>query len=213
MLNLILVIAFLLGGSNQKAIENYLRANLIDYVNFEYRVINPQKFEKANFRIDYSREFTLKNHYGYIPVIVKNGKYEERTFIPVNLKLYKKALVAARKIRRGEIVGKEDFQIRICDVTKLREKPVSGYAELENSRAKMNIREGAILTKGMIEKNDDVFAGEKITALYSNKTVAISFPVVARSGGKKGETIRVQRKDGIVFKAKVMNKKLVTILE
>ena len=213
MLNLLLVIAFLLGGSNGKLIENYLRANLIDYVNFEYRVINPQKFEKANFKIDYSREFLLKKHYGYIPVIVKNGKYKERTFITVNLKLYKKALVAARKIRRGEIVGKEDFQIRICDVTKLREKPVSDVAEIENSRARMNIREGAILTQGMIEKNDDIAPGEKITALYSNKTVAISFPVVARSGGKKGETIRVQRNDGIVFKAKVMNKKLVTILE
>ena len=110
-------------------------------------------------------------------------------------------------------MGKEDFQIRICDVTKLHEKPVSDVAEIENSRARMNIREGAILTQGMIEKNDDIAPGEKITALYSNKTVAISFPVIARSGGKKGETIRVQRKDGIVFKAKVMNKKLVTILE
>ncbi len=194
-------------------IENYLRANLIDYANFEYRVINARNFEGKDFTIDYDREFTLKNHYGYIPVKLKKGKYEERTFIRVNLKLYKKTLTARRKIKRGEKIGAEDFQLKINDVTNLRGLPVSDFSQIENSRARLNIREGEIITLDMIEKIDDVIPGEKITALFESGSVAVSFPVLARSGGKIGETIRVQRKDGIIFKAKILNKNAVTIIE
>ncbi len=213
MLNLLLVIAYLLGGVNQNAIENYLRANLMDYANFEYRLVNPQKLEGKNYAIDYDREFTLKNRYGYIPVIIKNGKYEERTFVRVKLKLYKRTLVAGRKIKRGELLSRSDFQIRISDVTDLRGRALSDFSQIENSRARLNLREGEIVTADAVEKNDDIYPGEKVTALYRNGTVAVSFPVIARSGGRAGETVRVQREDGIIFKAKVLNKKEVTILE
>lgn len=213
MLSVILSIAFLLGGANQDAIENYLRANLIDYAKFEYRVINPQIFEGKDYTIDYSRNFLLKNRYGYIPVILKNGKYGERTFIRVNLKLYKKVLVAERRIRRGEKVTPADFKEEVRDVSTLRGVALTDYSQIADARTRLNIREDAILTADMVEKNDDIFAGEKITAVYVNGSVAVSFPVIARSGGRKGETIRVQRNDGIIFKAKIVNEKEVTILE
>ena len=213
MISLLLAIAFLLGGAKNGVIEDYLRSQLIDYANFKYRVVNSQKFADKNWFIDYGREFTLKNHYGYIPIILKNGKYEERTFITVNLKLYRRTLVAVRKIRRGEKLFPADFETRISDVTKLRSEALTDYSQIENCRAKMNVREGAVVTRDMVEKTDDIAPGEKITAIYANGTVAVSFPAVARSGGKKGEIIRVQRKDGIIFKAKVLNKKQVTILE
>lgn len=213
MIKTLLVILLLFGGINKNVIDNYLRSNLMDYDKFEYRIVNPQILENGNYKIDYSRQFRLKNHYGYIPLIIKKGKYQERTFLTVNLKLFRKAFVSVRKIRRGENVSKADFILKLCDVTNLREKPITDLSLIENSRTIVNIRENSILTNGMIEKKDDVFAGEKITAVYNNGSVLVSFPVVVRSGGKKGETIRVQRKDGIIFKAKVINKNEVAILE
>ena len=211
---LLIPILFLIGGAdNNKIIEDYLRANLLGYANFEYRILNARNIENADFTIDYGREFKLKNHYGYIPVIIKDGKYTRNTFVTVNLKLYQKALVASRRIRRSEKISRADFQLRICDVTNLRGKAVSDFSLIKNSRMRVNLRVGEILTEEMLEKNDDVYAGEKVTAIYSNGTVAVSFPAIVRRGGKRGEIIRVQRKDGIIFKAKVINKNEVTILE
>ena len=65
----------------------------------------------------------------------------------------------------------------------------------------------------MVEKGKTVFAGNKVTAVYQNGVVQVTFPAIVRISGRVGEIIRVKRNDGIIFKAKVINNKEVEIVE
>jgi len=208
----ILILLMFPHGLRTGAIEEYLKANLINYDSFEYRLL-PTEANLNKMSIDESREFILKNKYGYIPVVVKGKNGERKSLITVRLKLMKKVLVANRLIRRGESISSGDFTFREEDVTGLRFPPLTSFTEDENLKSKINIREGEILTRNMIEKGAAIFAGNKVKAVYASGAVVVTFDAEARSAGRVGEVIRVKRNDGIIFKGKIINKNEVKIVE
>ncbi len=214
MINLLYILILLMfpHGLRTDAIKEYLHANLINYDSFEYRLL-PTESNIKSMSIDESREFVLKNKYGYIPVIIKGKNGERKSLITVRLKLMKKVAVANRLIRRGENISPEDFTIREADVTGLRFPPVISLRDKGNLKSKVNIREGEILTRNMIEQGEIIYAGNKVKAVYSTGAVMVTFDAEARSAGKVGEVIRVKRNDGIIFKGKIINKYEVKIVE
>jgi len=200
-------------GISDDAIHDYLEANLINYDSFSYRLLQPVQNTKGTIKIDMSRNFILKNRYGYIPIVIEEGKVKRKSLIAVRLKLMQKVLVANRTIKRGERLSAEDVKITIKDVTDLKVKPAKTVDEISGMQARTNIRDGKIVTGNMIEKGKTVFAGNKVTAVYKNGVVQVTFPAVVRIAGKVGDVIRVKRDDGIILKAKVINNKEVEIVE
>jgi flagella basal body P-ring formation protein FlgA len=200
-------------GISDNAIHDYLEANLINYDSFSYRLLQPVQNTKGTIKIDMSRNFILKNRYGYIPIVIEEGKVKRKSLIAVRLKLMQKVLVANRTIKRGERLSAEDVKITIKDVTDLKVKPAKTVNEISGMQARTNIRDGKIVTGNMIEKGKTVFAGNKVTAVYKNGVVQVTFPAVVRIAGKVGDVIRVKRDDGIILKAKVINNKEVEIVE
>ena len=209
----ILILMLFPRGISDDAIHDYLEANLINYDSFSYRLLQPVQNTKGTIKIDMSRNFILKNRYGYIPIVIEEGKVKRKSLIAVRLKLMQKVLVANRTIKRGERLSAEDVKITIKDVTDLKVKPAKTVNEISGMQARTNIRDGKIVTGNMIEKGKTVFAGNKVTAVYKNGVVQVTFPAVVRIAGKVGDVIRVKRDDGIILKAKVINNKEVEIVE
>ncbi len=209
----ILILMLFPRGISDNAIHDYLEANLINYDSFSYRLLQPVQNTKGTIKIDMSRNFILKNRYGYIPIVIEEGKVKRKSLIAVRLKLMQKVLVANRTIKRGERLSAEDVKITIKDVTDLKVKPAKTVNEISGMQARTNIRDGKIVTGNMIEKGKTVFAGNKVTAVYKNGVVQVTFPAVVRIAGKVGDVIRVKRDDGIILKAKVINNKEVEIVE
>jgi len=209
----ILILMLFPRGISDDAIHDYLEANLINYDSFSYRLLQPVQNTKGTIKIDMSRNFILKNRYGYIPIVIEEGKVKRKSLIAVRLKLMQKVLVANRTIKRGERLSAEDVKITIKDVTDLKVKPAKTVDEISGMQARTNIRDGKIVTGNMIEKGKTVFAGNKVTAVYKNGVVQVTFPAVVRIAGKVGDVIRVKRDDGIILKAKVINNKEVEIVE
>ncbi len=200
-------------GLSPDTIESYLRANLIDFDSFEYRVVSQDIGKDENISIDYSRTFLRKNKYGYIPIILKGKLGKRKSLLTVRLKLLKKVAVANHTIRRGETISKDDFVLKTKDVTGLRFPPITTLDGKVNFKARVNIRDGEILTDNMIEKGETIFVGNRVNAIYESGVVVVSFPAEARSSGRIGDLIRVKRNDGIIFKGKVINNKEVKIIE
>jgi len=65
----------------------------------------------------------------------------------------------------------------------------------------------------MIEQIPDVEIGDRVEAIFNNKSVNISFNVTARSEGISGGVIKVKRDDKKIFKARVINNSTVKIIE
>ncbi len=208
----ILILLMFPHGLKLDTIEEYLHANLIDFDSFEFRLL-PNENELKSMKIDESREFILKNKYGYIPVVIKGKNGERKSLITVRLKLMKKVAVANHLIRRGEKISPEDFVFRSADVTNLRSEPVTLINANENLKSKVNIRKGVVLTKNMIEQGEMIFTGNKVKAIYEKGDVVITFDAEARTSGRAGEIIRVKRNDGIIFNGKIINRSEVKIIE
>jgi flagella basal body P-ring formation protein FlgA len=215
MTNLLFILILMLfpRGISEGEIHNYLEANLINYDSFSYRLLQPLQDTKGAIQIDMKRNFILKNRYGYIPVVIEEGKVKRKSIIPVRLKLMQKVLVANRTIKRGERLSAEDVKLTLKDVTDLKFKPINRVDEISGMQARTNIYDGKVLTSNMIEKGKTVFAGNKVTAVYQNGVVEVTFPAVVRIAGRVGDVIRVKRDDGIILKAKVINNKEVEIVE
>ncbi len=215
MINLLYILIFVLfpRGISEGEIHDYLKANLINYDSFSYRLLQPVEDTKGTVKIDLERNFILKNRYGYIPIVIKEGKGKRKSIIPVRLKLMQKVFVANRTIKRGERLSAEDVKLKIKDVTDLKFKPIKSVDEIVGMQTRINISDGRIITDNMVEKGKTVFAGNKVTAVYQNGVVQVTFPAIVRISGRVGEIIRVKRNDGIIFKAKVINNKEVEIVE
>jgi flagella basal body P-ring formation protein FlgA len=200
-------------GISEGEIHDYLEANLINYDSFSYRLLQPLQDPKGTIQIDMKRNFILKNRYGYIPVVIEEGNVKRKSLIPVRLELMQKVFVANRTIKRGERLSAEDVKLTLKDVTDLKFKPIKRVDKISGMQSRTNIYDGKIITGNMLEKGKTVFAGNKVTAVYQNGVVEVTFPAVVRIAGRVGDVIRVKRDDGIILKAKVINNKEVEIVE
>ncbi|GEM_PF-3507837 len=203
----------LLNGLNEQDMKNYLDKNLSDYHSYEYTYLSKKEFAAEEVEIDFSRNFELKGNYGYVPILLKNNKIATKSTITLKLKLYDEVLVANRKIKKGEILRNSDFTIQIEEVTSKKGKLCGIQMNLSNFYSSMNILKGSILLEEMIKEKEDIFIGKKVDAIFNKNSFLITFPVTARNNANIGETIRVKRNDGIVFKAKVISKNEVEIVE
>lgn len=202
---------------NEKAFEielkNYLSAKLSSYQKYEYEIKSmPENFYKIN--IDEEREFKLNKKYAFVPVKIYDKKNNvSNSFITLKIRLFQNVLTAKKNIYRNEQLNDEMLEKKLIDVTGLKGKPISDYNLIKDKRIKISIRKGAILLQELIEPIPDVNFNEKLILHAGNNGVDISTEVTAREEGRIGDVIRVITRDNKIFKAKVIDKYNVTLIE
>jgi len=194
-------------------IDRYLNKELPGYERIEFKITKlPDKYKKID--IIESSHPNVNGSTIYIPVDVVNEKDKSsRTFLTLDVKLYKTVFVAKEKIDRKKAITENDFEIKRVDVAGLRGKVISVTDKLSNYRTKTFIRRDDILVSECLEKIPIILTGNRVRAFYVNGTVAIDFFVNARQDGVEGDVIRVVTKDNVKYKAKIIDSNNVIIYE
>lgn len=213
----ILLILFQLNLGSDKAFEsqlkNYLDRKLAEYERYEYEITElPKNYFKIE--LDDERELKLNKNYAIVPVRVydKNNR-SSRSLITLKVKLFKKVLVAAQDIEREQPLSDFQFVEKLYDITLIRGNPVLNSESLIGKRSKVKIKNGSILIDEMTESIPDVFLNERLILHAGSNGVDISTEVTAREEGKIGDIIRVVTNDNKIFKAKIIDKFNVSLIE
>ena len=143
---------------------------------------------------------------GEIPyrVRVLQGDNElARTLVVVKVSRYRRMTVAARTLKRGEMLGVGDLRTeRVAVTSRLAE--ANDAHELLGRSVRQDIAEGAPLVAAQFIIPADVQAGQTVTISYVSERFRLSASGEALADGRTGETIQVRRGDGKAVKARVV---------
>ena len=124
--------------------------------------------------------------------------------VPVTISIYKKVLVAARTLQRGDILSDADIKLEVHDISGLS----YGYFEDKRIGAGMKIKRqalaGAVLTPSMLKKPQIITRGQKIAIMAQSGRMEVRMMGKALDNGALGDRIKVmniksrQKLEGIV---------------
>ncbi|MDH7604767.1 MAG: flagellar basal body P-ring formation chaperone FlgA [Melioribacter sp.] len=197
----------------ESQLKNYLDEKFASYVKYEYQISElPKNYFKIE--LDYDREFRLNKNYAFVPVKIYDRKNRASlSIVTLKIKLYQYVLVALKDISRNELLSENQFTKKLIDVTNIRGKIVQRIDFSEVFRSKAIIKNGSVLIEELIEPVPDVFYNEKLILHAGRNGVDISTEVTAKEEGRIGDVIRVVTSDNKLFKAKIIDKYNVSLIE
>lgn len=138
--------------------------------------------------------------------IERDGRTVESAQVRLRISRFADVLVAADRIGLRDDLTRENLTVRRMDITKMYEKPITSYQEVEGFRAKRNIRKGTVLTTSAVEVPPDVESGREVTIVYTDGRCRITTPGRALQTGSSGEYIKVKNTgSGKIIMARVVD--------
>jgi len=184
----------------------------LDTVNIEIEVLkNPFSDNDINADQLTIRALTQKEPIGLFTIMAEirdiNGKTQSRQ-IHLRIRKFDSVLVAVDRVSRHDNLTHDNFELRRMEVTTLREMPLHKYSDLEQHRAKRNLRRGKVLTSGDIEPVPIVQCGRDISIVYDDGPCLITAVGTVLQSGLPGDYIRIKNKtSGKTILAKVIDNK------
>lgn len=194
-------------------INLYLKQQLRNYDRFEFEIVTLPKGEINEIRIIRNRDLKVNGEIVYIPVELVEKNRVTSSFITCRLKLYKKVFVAGKKISKGEALLNSFLETKEMDVTRLGDKIITDFAEINSKRARTDISQGSILIKDYLEPIPVVRVDDRVLAFYTRGNVEISFDAIAKQEGIIGDVIRIINNEKKLFRAKIIDSLTVKIIE
>lgn len=124
-------------------------------------------------------------------IIRSGGELVNNQSIRVRLKAMAEVVVAARPLRRGEILQSQDLLLRYREVSRLKE-PLWHLQDALGRRVKRPLRLGNPLQNHQIELPPLVKRGEKVLIRAHSHGLLLTAAGEARQDGRAGETIEVR---------------------
>jgi len=190
--------------SFDQELKAYLNTKLTSYERVEFTITKMPKNFKS-IKINNERELKLIKNNAYVSVKIYDGRGNESlALITLKVKLFKKVLVANKKINANEILTPSMFKIKFEDVSQI-DAGLVEEKDLELYKSRFIIKEGSILSLGMVEIIPAVNSGDKVVMHTGKNGVEVSLEALAKEDGLVGDIIRVQANNR-VFKAKIIDK-------
>ena len=121
-----------------------------------------------------------------------SGTKPWKVYVPVDVIVTAKVLVASRTLPRGHMLTATDLAVEERDVT----RAVSGYitdpAQILGQRLKAQLLSGRMLTPSLLEADKLVRRGQSVTLTVNNSGVAIRMAGKALGDGALNQRIRVE---------------------
>lgn len=212
---LFLILFFLSGGLDdfRPHLDKFLEKSLKNYERFEYQIISQPNTEKDQIFIDESRDFKIIGNIGYVPItLLSSNGIKTKSLMSLKLKLFKKVIIAAKDIKRGELLKAGNTVLSNTDVA-LRQGDFLDTSRLASYQTKLNIQKGDVIMMHMIEKLPLIKKGDQVTACVIKGKVRIDIDAIARQDGCENEVISIITIDKKNFKAKVIDRYSVLITE
>jgi flagella basal body P-ring formation protein FlgA len=128
------------------------------------------------------------------------------------VKLFRFALIANDDIERNTELTQQQFRVEIIDATEFRSEPLP-VGEIANLRSRLFIRKGSALLKEMVEEKPIINPGDVVWLNSAMGNVNVRISVISRQEGKVDEIIRVVSDGKKIFRAKVLDKNNVLVME
>ena len=211
----VLIFSFLLHSnpSFKAELDNYLKARLSQYKNYEYEIVSMPE-NKSKVEIIKEKHLNIQGDMAYVPVNVtdKSGR-EAKSFLTLRVKLFNKVLVAATTIERKQEITGKDVTSKLVDVSQLQGTPLTSLAEASDLRSKIHITSGTVLVKEMMENIPVVKFGERVTASLVYGNVLVTTEAIVKQEGSIGDIVSIVTSNHKEFKAKVIDSQNVSIVE
>lgn len=143
------------------------------------------------------RPLTQKEPVGLFTVLAtlsKDGEEVATGQVRMRIRKFATVLVAADRIKRGEIIRAEQVLIERKEVTNLIEQPLESFEETAGFRVKRNLQRGTIITTGALEAIPEVERGEQTLIIYNDGLCRVTAPGEALQSGSTGDYIKVRNK-------------------
>jgi flagellar basal body P-ring formation protein FlgA len=122
-----------------------------------------------------------------------HGEEVWRGIVRVNQQVYRKVIVAARPVRRNQIIRPDDVVLERKPIMGVKDEAyLTRTTEVVGARAKRPIGKGEWISKLMLDAVADVAEGGPVTLVYETEQVRFTSPGVAMVPAKVGEFIPVR---------------------
>jgi flagella basal body P-ring formation protein FlgA len=126
-----------------------------------------------------------------IPLIVESSRGRSHLWVTAKVNVYKKAPVAKRLIRSGELISENDFEVKEVNTTYAKDGvPAAGY--VNTKVANKIIQAGETIYFSDVRKVPDLFRGQVVKILVGNETFEITTTGTAEQDGNIGDRVRVR---------------------
>ena len=110
-------------------------------------------------------------------------------YIPVRIAIYQQAVIAVRKMARGEIISPDDIILDDVDTSRVRGSSFTEITDLIGTKLKTTLKANQVIDSTTICL---ICKGDTVIIKSNNKAVSVSVAGVALNDGGKGDRIRVQ---------------------
>lgn len=196
-------------------VENFLRDRLEETDEFEIAGdIEEQVFDDQYVvaRCEASPE-SLAGNTKVALVFSKNDRVLRRAYVSVRVTLKRKVPVFTRSMQRGEVIQQNDIEIKLTDVTYVKDKPLQ---ECVGMRLTQNVNRGSVVQRQYVSESSSIMRGDAVQIVMQSNGVVIRANGQSLDDAKSGQSVRVKRDDsstiltGVAGEGKVVNVSLQT---
>ena len=201
---------------DQAIVEKMTAMYNLDTTTYEIEILsNPLRTAVVNADNIAIRPLTQKDPLGLFTVIVKvteAGDVVESGQVRMKIRQFADVVVLSDKIKSRESLSEDKLTVRRMDITTLHEKPLESMVNLDDYRAKRNLKKGTILTTAAIELTPDIEPGREVSIVYVDGLCRITTVGVALQSGLAGEYVKVKNKaSGKIIVARVVDETVVAV--
>jgi flagella basal body P-ring formation protein FlgA len=201
-------------------IEDYISKKFItNYPNMhiEQLVIKrssplPKNFENYKLEDIHISNNNLKREKGSLSATYIYGKKRKRVIYSYKLDANVDVLRANQYISKGKTLTDDLVDFINIRFTNFYQKPITAYY-LGKNRARTTIPNGKIITTKHISKVTTLKRGDKVTATLRDGYVIVTFQVTAMRDAYIGDIIKVKKDHKNFYKAMVMSRSQVEIVD
>lgn len=191
-------------------VENFLRDRLEEYDEYEIAgEVEDQVFDDQYVvaRCEASPE-SLAGNTKIALIFSKNDRVLRRSYVSVRITLKRKVAVFTRSMQRGEVIQAGDVEIKLTDVTYVKDKPVPACVGM---RLSQNVNKGSVVIQQFVSETSSILRGDAVQIVMENGAVVIRANGQSLDDAKAGQSVRVKRDDsstiltGVAGEGKVVN--------
>ncbi len=122
----------------------------------------------------------------------RNGEREKNCWILAETKVTVKAAVLMRDLPAGSVIGKEDIEWRLKEISKSEKNPALTPASVIGKKTRISMTKGETVSLNCLDKTPVIRRGERAKLFCRKENLEISMFVEACENGYAGESIKVK---------------------
>jgi flagella basal body P-ring formation protein FlgA len=130
-----------------------------------------------------------------LPIEVSAGETRKKIFVRAKIEVFKNIVVAARQIKRAEIISADDLALEERDITMLPHQYYEDVRLVANTEAKTTIPKNSTIFEWMVKEIPLVKRGDEVAIFVSSPDLLVKTKGVALEDGYRGQEIKVKREN------------------